>query len=302
MYYLCHTDPFECSPGNRPTLLATSDSLMQLRLSMDGGGSQSQATSPVAAAAATAEDPSSTAAAAALNTYMNVTPGEMILMAQSTTATTGNGNTNPNWRYSRMNSNTSNATTATAITERCYENLDAATISAVLVNSASAHGITGSSSASSSSGGVVFVGNGRAGGGGRHSRPDIFSKVDLPLLEGSLSSAGAMRMSEPCTPTGMGGSSAQQRKVNYIVLDLDSQSVGLTGVGGSSGSAAAAIATATPTATAAAAASMSNLLTPESPKKRQTLGYATIDFNKTVALSNSTNPTCESEASRKTRF
>lgn len=280
---------------------------MQLRLSMDGGGSQSQATSPVAVAATTAEDSSSTAAAAALNTYMNVTPGEMILMAQSTTATTGNGNTNPNWRYSRMNSNTSNATTATAITERCYENLDAATISAVLVNSASAHGITGSSSASSSSGGVVFVGNGRAGGGGRHSRPDIFSKVDLPLLEGSLSSAGAMRMSEPCTPTGMGGSSAQQRKVNYIVLDLDSQSGGggvggMIGVSGSSGSAAAAIATATPNTTAAAAASMSNLLTPESPKKRQTLGYATIDFNKTVALSNSTNPTCESEASRKTRF
>uniref|UniRef100_A0A182QND0 IRS-type PTB domain-containing protein n=1 Tax=Anopheles farauti TaxID=69004 RepID=A0A182QND0_9DIPT len=44
------------------------------------------------------------------------------------------------------------------------------------------------------------------------------------------------------------------------------------------------------------------LLPPESPKKAS-LGYATIDFNKTVALSNSTTPSSEldSEGSRKTR-
>uniref|UniRef100_A0A182SFI6 Uncharacterized protein n=1 Tax=Anopheles maculatus TaxID=74869 RepID=A0A182SFI6_9DIPT len=45
-----------------------------------------------------------------------------------------------------------------------------------------------------------------------------------------------------------------------------------------------------------------SLLPPESPKKAS-LGYATIDFNKTVALSNSTTPSSEldSEGSRKTR-
>uniref|UniRef100_A0A2M4BET9 Putative fibroblast growth factor receptor substrate 2 phosphotyrosine-binding domain protein n=1 Tax=Anopheles marajoara TaxID=58244 RepID=A0A2M4BET9_9DIPT len=55
-------------------------------------------------------------------------------------------------------------------------------------------------------------------------------------------------------------------------------------------------------ATVATVATGVGLLPPESPKKAS-LGYATIDFNKTVALSNSTTPSSEldSEGSRKTR-
>uniref|UniRef100_A0A182PG38 IRS-type PTB domain-containing protein n=1 Tax=Anopheles epiroticus TaxID=199890 RepID=A0A182PG38_9DIPT len=204
---------------------------------------------------------------------------------------------------------------------------------------------------------------------GRCSKPDIFSNVDLPLDH-----------SEPCTPT---ATAANQRKVNYIVLDLDQSnsshsisgtaaacatngtgilsptgsvpngttnantiaggttngstgfnnnnnnstainlnavvpggisnstsgmtlgSIGpgtvgtISGVacstglcGGSQGNAGAG--NVTPTSV--------GLLPPESPKKAS-LGYATIDFNKTVALSNSTTPSSEldSEGSRKTR-
>ncbi|XP_059618577.1 fibroblast growth factor receptor substrate 3 [Phlebotomus argentipes] len=91
-----------------------------------------------------------------------------------------------------------------------------------------------------------------------------------PLLAGKLAmpESGA---SEPGTPT-------EHRVVNYIVLDLDQS----------------------PAAGEGAAAS---LLPPESPKKAA-LGYATIDFNKTAALSNSTTPSSELDsegATRKTR-
>lgn len=88
-----------------------------------------------------------------------------------------------------------------------------------------------------------------------------------PLKESSFS--------VPPTPTN------GTREVNYIELDLentksDSQS--------------------------AQCSSMQSLLPPESPRKLP-IGYATIDFNKTVALSNSATPSIEldSEGSRKTR-
>lgn len=259
---------------------------MRLRQSMSTeeviAGRQSLATSPVPGD--DGQQP--------LNTYMNVTPGEMMLLGQSSTgASTPGANTGSLcWRYSRMNSN---ASTTTTITERCYENMDAAVLSEVLngppllLNSTSSNAI---------SSGTIVMGNGGASGGGRvfggrHSRPDIFSKVDLPMIDGA-----GFRMSEPCTPTSAGGvalNAAQQRKVNYIVLDLDGTTTTATTVNGSSGGS---------TANGQQQVASNSLTTPESPKKRQTLGYATIDFNKTVALSNSTNPTCESEASRKTRF
>ncbi|KFB46608.1 hypothetical protein ZHAS_00014649 [Anopheles sinensis] len=226
---------------------------------------------------------------------------------------------------------------------------------------------------------------------GRCSKPDIFSNVDLPLDH-----------SEPCTPTATAAASSQQRKVNYIVLDLDQSnslhniSNNVNGTGGvlsPTGSAPGGAGGATfngntlanggttngPTggtsfnnnnnnnsttvnlnnvivATGAMSSSISGgltlgpivnastdrasttattpgsngncltglcggpsgtngtigsvlttpasvgLLPPESPKKAS-LGYATIDFNKTVALSNSTTPSSEldSEGSRKTR-
>lgn len=73
-------------------------------------------------------------------------------------------------------------------------------------------------------------------------------------------------------PTLPNSSSDMLRKVNYIVLDLKSNSE-----------------TNTPPQ-------------PESPQK-PTKGYATIDFNKTVALSHSVNPCLglDNEGSRKTR-
>ncbi|XP_055640648.1 fibroblast growth factor receptor substrate 2 [Toxorhynchites rutilus septentrionalis] len=137
---------------------------------------------------------------------------------------------------------------------------------------------------------------------GRYSKPDIFANVDLPLDN-----------SEPCTPT------AVNRKVHYIVLDLDQAN--------SSHNTNAPVLVTSPTGTAPTGGSNNNnptvvnlnnpneaspsnmqvpvtggLLPPESPKKAS-LGYATIDFNKTFALSNSTTPSSEldSEGSRKTR-
>ncbi|XP_052893710.1 homeobox protein 5 [Anopheles moucheti] len=211
---------------------------------------------------------------------------------------------------------------------------------------------------------------------GRCSKPDIFSNVDLPLDH-----------SEPCTPT---ATAASQRKVNYIVLDLDqsNSSHSISGIAGpgtngtgilsptgtvpggatngntitsnatnnannfnnnnnnnnnsttinlnsvvsggmcnsASGIALGSIGTGTDhRGSSVSGVSLScstglcsgtpanssggtvpptslGLLPPESPKKAS-LGYATIDFNKTVALSNSTTPSSEldSEGSRKTR-
>lgn len=81
----------------------------------------------------------------------------------------------------------------------------------------------------------------------------------------------------PSTPTG-----GPIREVNYAVLDLDTKDVPMNlPLDGPSNS------TASP---------------PESPNKLQK-GYATIDFNKTAALSHSVNPNIvnDNEGSRKTR-
>ncbi|XP_014300395.1 fibroblast growth factor receptor substrate 2 isoform X2 [Microplitis demolitor] len=84
------------------------------------------------------------------------------------------------------------------------------------------------------------------------------------------------------------------REVNYAVLDLDQNSIstsvsdntGVTGMGSSAN---------TPATNAVPSP-------PESPNKPQK-GYATIDFNKTAALSHSVNPNGvnDNEGSRKTR-
>lgn len=270
---------------------------MKLRMSMSteeiiSGGSPSTATSPVNNLL---DDPLQTVQQQQ-NTYMNVTPGEMILMQQA--AGGGSATGSLNMRYSRMNSN---ASTTTSMADRCYENLDPSVLNAVLqggplVNSTSTHGFNGAS-------GVVSSGS----RGGRHSKPDIFSKVDLPMID------GAMRMSEPCTPTMVAGLASQQkeRKVNYIVLDLDSNNIsGSSSMNNNNNSSSSSSNNNSNQSGPGGGSNNSNALTtPESPTKkainttttRETFGYATIDFNKTVALSNSTNPT-ESEASRKTRF
>ncbi|XP_033327761.1 uncharacterized protein LOC117221153 [Megalopta genalis] len=81
----------------------------------------------------------------------------------------------------------------------------------------------------------------------------------------------------PSTPTG-----GPIREVNYAVLDLDTKDV--------------------PINSSLEGPSNLSASPPESPNKLQK-GYATIDFNKTVALSHSVNPNLvnDSEGSRKTR-
>ncbi|CAO1365210.1 unnamed protein product [Diamesa hyperborea] len=105
----------------------------------------------------------------------------------------------------------------------------------------------------------------------RYSRPEIFSNVDLPIIERT-------DKSEPCTPT------VAMRRVNYIVLDLGQSTNTINNNNNNNN------------------ISMTNgLLPPESPLKAD---YATIDFNKTVALSNSTrtpSSDLDQEGSRKTR-
>jgi hypothetical protein len=140
----------------------------------------------------------------------------------------------------------------------------------------------------------------------RYSRPEIFSKVDLPLID-------RHDKSEPCTPT--------QRKVNYIVLDLDQSQPQNTitnnnnNINNNNNNIANNINSNTNISSSSSnnnnnntsvnsnlnnngsidsfsdnqsqmvnsASASSGLLPPESPKK---LGYATIDFNRSNALSN----------------
>lgn len=107
-------------------------------------------------------------------------------------------------------------------------------------------------------------------------------------------------------------------KVNYIVLDLDqSQNVATTSSAATTPMKQDSIQSSTPngsplktpngmrsfTRTMSQSTTMhsiSSLLPPESPQKGD-FDYATIDFNKTVALSNSITTTTECEGARKTR-
>ena len=117
--------------------------------------------------------------------------------------------------------------------------------------------------------------------------PKRLSGIDrlppLPLYSSTLQS-----QSNPMTPP-----PGMLRTVNYIVLDLDQNKTDSTGNTNS---------TQQPTSPVGAVPPSSLSLPPESPK-RAADGYATIDFNKTVALSHSVNPNLDndSEGSRKTR-
>jgi len=141
----------------------------------------------------------------------------------------------------------------------------------------------------------------------RYSRPEIFSKVDLPLIDRT-------DKSEPCTPT--------QRKVNYIVLDLDqtptnnnnnNNNNNLNNINNINNNTSSSNfnsnhnnnGNSSESSQMVTSISLQNGLLPESPKK---IGYATIDFkkcsaiSKTIALSNSTNPIIDFDQScRKTR-
>lgn len=160
----------------------------------------------------------------------------------------------------------------------------------------------------------------------RHSKPEIFSKVDLPATPSSFITNFAENKDE-------------ERTVNYIVLDLDNPPVtslinnnttdnngihdsyslhNIPGYGiqnasliehrkilqySNSFDSSMVISSAGMTAS-----NSLGLLPPESPKK-PSLGYAMIDFNKTVALSNTVSnsigsPTSDhdvSDGSRRTR-
>lgn len=141
----------------------------------------------------------------------------------------------------------------------------------------------------------------------RYSRPEIFSKVDLPLVDRT-------DRSEPCTPT--------QRKVNYIVLDLDQPNInnnnsnnnnynnsitsrnviGMISVSNNNiNNNGSADNCNSDSQVVNSASATSGLTLPESPKK---LGYATIDFDRSNALSNilQNNPINDFDHScRKTR-
>lgn len=125
----------------------------------------------------------------------------------------------------------------------------------------------------------------------RFTKPELFTTSEfLPLADNA----------EPCSPT------SSSRKVNYIVLDLDQQSnvnsSHMLPNNLSNGHLSNISNIVTNNLSNMNVPSGHCILPPESPKKAS-MGYATIDFNKTVALSNSTTPSSEhdSEGSRKTR-
>jgi fibroblast growth factor receptor substrate 2 len=204
---------------------------------------------------------------------MNIAPGEFQFNSQQqpqqtpTIITTGTSQMFP---FNRMNS-------AYADPNRCYENLEP---------------------------GLVLR--------SRLSKPDIFANVDLPIDR-----------SEPCTPT-ITTMAAASRTVNYIILDLDKSATAASispatstcgQLGGANSNSSIennnpnisnnnndSTSTNQNSSKVVMTPGSSTLLPPESPHKAS-LGYATIDFNKTVALSNTTTPSQEldSEGSRKTR-
>lgn len=125
----------------------------------------------------------------------------------------------------------------------------------------------------------------------RFTKPDIFTTSEfLPSADNA----------EPCSPTN------SSRKFNYIVLDLDQQSnlnsSNVLPINLSNGHLSNNSNIVINNVSSMNVPSSHCILPPESPKKAS-MGYATIDFNKTVALSNSTTPSSEhdSEGSRKTR-
>lgn len=139
----------------------------------------------------------------------------------------------------------------------------------------------------------------------RYSKPDIFTNIELPLNNDK---------SEPCTPTIHNNS--YDSTVNYIILDLNevNLSSNLKNLGSNNcinNNNIGIMRTSSENGTnnifsnnciSIGSKGQNSLLPPESPKKAS-LGYATIDFNKTAALSSSTTPSTDldSEGSRKTR-
>lgn len=226
-------------------------------------------------------------------TYVNVTPGEI-----SSSASTPKFSLNEFKQSLAFRNSNANNNNYIVDSTHCYENLEPSEMRQNLIRNQQQR---------------------------RQSRTDLLSKNETTV------STPTDKNSEPTTPT--------NHKVNYIVLDLDqthtqpmttastpngtplSMSTSINTIATSdilpstssvnssptkvaSISNTAAIITnatmATSISTSTTAHSISSLLPPESPKKG-IFDYATIDFNKTVALSNSITPTVDCEGSRKTR-
>lgn len=226
-------------------------------------------------------------------TYVNVTPGEI-----SSSASTPKFSLNEFKQSLAFRNSNANNNNYIVDSTHCYENLEPSEMRQNLIRNQQQR---------------------------RQSRTDLLSKNETTV------STSTDKNSEPTTPT--------NHKVNYIVLDLDqthtqpmttastpngtplSMSTSINTIATSdilpstssvnssptkvaSISNTAAIITnatiATSISTSTTAHSISSLLPPESPKKG-IFDYATIDFNKTVALSNSITPTVDCEGSRKTR-
>lgn len=235
--------------------------------------------------------------------YMNVTPGEMSASVstpklhgiinsfdnaiRSSATSTLNNNT------IISNNNTIKLGAFAADPNHCYENLEPSEIRPILMQQQ------------------------RAQQQRRLSKTDIMSRLEQ-VAAGSPTATTNEKTSEPSTPT--------HRKVNYIVLDLDqsyAQNNSISSTTSSNaiscdaqpGSATGSLHTSPsrnsiqPTSSSSTIANQNasstnsnpvhqSLLPPESPKKG-IFDYATIDFNKTVALSAA--PTMDCEGSRKTR-
>lgn len=238
--------------------------------------------------------------------YMNVTPGEVSTSVSTPKLhgiTTSVDSAIRPMTTTTLNNNTMGAFSADP--NHCYENLEPSDIRVILLQQQ------------------------RAQQQRRLSKTDIMSRLEQVAAASPTASTNE-KTSEPSTPT--------HRKVNYIVLDLDqnygqnnsitsniSSTTSSNAVSGDAqpGSATGSVHTSPsrnsiqPTSSASALANQSavppnsnpllssvtvhqSLLPPESPK-RGIFDYATIDFNKTVALSNSTAPSMDCEGLRKTR-
>ena len=114
------------------------------------------------------------------------------------------------------------------------------------------------------------------------------------------------------TPPPLASSTVVIREVSYAVLDLDKKDLPAGGAGTSAAAAPSITATTTTTSmtittvyttteTSAAGQLPASSTPPDSPVKNQQVGYVTIDFNKTAALSHSVNSNDMDEGSRKTR-
>lgn len=225
--------------------------------------------------------------AEAIPTYMNVQPGDMTPKLSASDERPFSLRSSSSVSHSTSFGSASFArANFSSDANHCYENLEPSEVRPMLLRSEQPR---------------------------RQSRNDVLNKMDSFATSPTTNSSD--KSSEPSTPVA--------RRVNYIVLDLDqphSQNGSATTPASSTSpevnpkAATPSSANTSPVRTGSSnsgmiqsasisstnATGIASLLPPESPK-RGVFDYATIDFNKTVALSNSTAPSIDCEGSRRTR-